>query len=226
MKRERDYSMTDFVTIPKNDFPKRHVRPLLPMLLAVFTCLGVYAQDENRVREELPRLTLKTNLLYGFGTLTPNIAAEIAVAPKWAIEAAYSNNPWNYRAKAANKPSRKLLHGIARLEGKYWFDERFSGHFVGVHALYSEYNISGHDIPLLFKKEYRYRGNAWGGGLAWGYDLPIGKSWNVEFTAGLGIYRMVYDRYSCVVCSEEFTPVKKTWFGPGRLGVSIEFLIE
>jgi hypothetical protein len=226
MKKERDHTATGIVAIPGGAFRKMCFRTLLPVLLAVFTCLGSDAQDEHGVREESPRFALKTNLLYGLGTLTPNMAAEIAVAPKWTIEAAYSYNPWNYRAKAANKPSRKLLHGIARLEGKYWFDERFTGHFAGVHALYSEYNISGYDIPLLFEKEYRYRGNAWGGGLVYGYDLPMGKSWNVEFTAGFGVYRMVYDRYSCLVCSEEFRPVKKTWVGPSRLGVSIEFLIE
>ena len=174
----------------------------------------------------LPRYALKTNLFYGLVTLTPNIAAEVALSPKWTLEAAYSSNPWNYKAKASGAASRKLLHGIARLEGRYWFCERFSGHFVGVHGLYSEYNVSGRDIPLLFEKEYRYRGNAWGGGVVYGYDLPIGKSWNLEFTAGVGVYRMRYDRYSCLTCSTDYTPQTKTWFGPSRLGVSLEFLIK
>jgi hypothetical protein len=174
----------------------------------------------------LPRLGLKTNLLYGAATLTPNISVEAALAPRWTIEGAYSTNPWNWRAKAANEPSRKLLHGIARLEGRYWLCERFNGHFVGAHALYSEYNVSGYDIPLLFDKQYRYHGNAWGGGLVYGYDLPVGRGLNIEFTAGVGLYLMNYKQYSCVVCSEEFTPVKKTYFGPSRLGISIEFLIK
>jgi hypothetical protein len=187
-----------------------------------YTPTAIYSDPAGR----LPRFALKTNLFYGVATLTPNIAAEVAVAPRWTIEGAYSTNPWNYKAGAAGEPSRKLLHGIARLEGRYWFCERYSRHFVGVHALYSEYNVSGYDIPLLFEKEYRYHGNAWGGGLVYGYDLPIGKSWNLEFTAGVGVYRMDYRRYSCVVCSEEFTPVKKTWVGPSRLGVSIEFIIK
>ena len=174
----------------------------------------------------LPRFALKTNLLYGIGTLTPNIAAEVALSPQWTLEAAYSSNPWNYKAKASGAASRKLLHGIVRIEGRYWLCERFNGHFVGVHGLYSEYNVSGRDIPLLFEKKYRYKGNAWGGGIVYGYDLPIGKSWNVEFTAGAGVYRMTYDRYSCLTCSTDRTPQTKTWFGPSRLGVSLEFLIK
>jgi hypothetical protein len=184
--------------------------------------VAIYANTHGR----LPRFAAKTNLLYGLGTLTPNIAAEVALAPKWTLEAAYSTNPWNWRAPGKDVPSRKLLHGIARVEGRYWLCERFSGHFIGVHALYSEFNVSGWDIPLLFEKEYRYHGNAWGGGVAWGYDLPLGRSWNLELTAGVGVYRMNYKRYSCVVCSEEFTPIKKTWVGPSRLGITIEFLIK
>ena len=174
----------------------------------------------------LLRLGLKTNLIYGGAALTPNIALEVALAPRWTLEAAYSSNPWNYRAKAAGETNRKLLHGVARVEGRWWLCERFNGHFVGLHALYSEYNVAGHDIPLLFAREYRYKGNAWGGGVAWGYDLPIGRSWNVEFTAGVGVYRMRYDRYSCLTCSTDRTPQSKTWVGPSRLGVSLEFLIK
>ncbi len=174
----------------------------------------------------LPRVALKTNLMYGGATLTPNIAAEVALAPRWTLEAAYSSNPWNYRAEAAGETNRKLLHGVARVEGRWWLCERFSGHFLGLHGLYSEYNVAGWDIPLLFAREYRYKGNAWGGGVAWGYDLPLGRSWNVEFTAGVGVYTMRYDRYSCLTCSTDRTPQSKTWVGPSRVGVSLEFLMK
>ncbi len=152
----------------------------------------------------LPRVALKTNLLYGAATLTPNIAAEVALSPMWTIEAAYSTNPWNYRAKGAGVASRKLLHGVARVEGRRWLCERFNGHFLALHGLYSEYNVAGWDI----------------------YDLPLGRSWNVEFTAGVGVYRMRYDRYSCLTCSTDSTPQSKTWVGPSRIGVSLELLIK
>jgi hypothetical protein len=174
------------------------------------------------VQTSLPRFALKINLLYGLATLTPNLAFEFGLARRWTMEAAYSNNPWNY--KSVDK--RKLTHGIARIEARYWFCERFSGHFIGVHALYSEYKVNALNIPLLFSKEYRYHGNAWGGGVNYGYDLPIGKRWNLEFTAGLGIYRMKYDRYACSTCDREATPMQKTWVGPSRLGVTLMFLIK
>jgi hypothetical protein len=187
-----------------------------------YTPPALYGQMPGK----LPRFALKTNLLYGLGTLTPNIAAEIALSPRWTFEAAYSSNPWNYKAKAAGEPHRKLLHGIARVEVRRWFCERFSGHFLGVHGLYSEYNVGGLDIPMLFEKDYRYAGNAWGGGIVYGYDLPTGRRWNIEFTVGVGVYRMKYDRYSCLTCSTDAVPLTKTWVGPSRLGVSLEFLIK
>jgi hypothetical protein len=187
-----------------------------------YTPAGIYAYPDGR----LPRFALKTNLLYGGATLTPNVAAEVAISPRWTLEGAWSTNPWNQAATAPDVPSRKLLHGIARIEARWWLCERYNGHFIGPHALYSEYNVSGWDIPLLFEKQYRYQGNAWGGGFVYGYDLPLGKSWNLELTAGFGVYRMDYRQYSCVVCSTDFTPVEKTWVGPSRLGITIEFLIK
>lgn len=186
-----------------------------------YTPVAVHANAPGR----LPRFALKTNLLYGV-TLTPDIAVEAALSPRWTIEAAYSYNPWNRRARAAGTPVRKLLHGIARIEARYWFCERFNGHFLAIHGLYSEYNVGGLDIPLLFERAYRYRGNAWGGGVAYGYDVPIGGRWNVEFTVGVGVYAMRYDRYDCLSCSTGATPVTRTWVGPSRLGISLEFLIR
>jgi hypothetical protein len=171
-----------------------------------------------------PRFALKTNLLYGAATLTPNIAAEIALSRRSTIELSYSNNPWNYKAEMPS--NKKLLHGIVSAEYRYWLCDRFSGHFFGVNALYSEYNVSGHDIPTLFEKEFRYQGNAYGGGVTYGYSLPVAKRWNVEFTAGVGVLQMKYDRYSCLTCDTNAVPATKTWFGPTNLGINLVFLIK
>lgn len=178
----------------------------------------------NVIRNGRPRFALKTNLLYGAVALTPNIAAEVGVSPRSTVELSYSNNPWNYNAKLPS--NKKLLHGIVSAGYRYWLCERFNGHFFGVNALYSEYNVSGRDIPSMFEKEYRYEGNAYGGGITYGYALPIAKRWNVEFTAGVGVLRMEYDRYSCLTCDNNAAPVTKTWFGPTNLGINLVFLIK
>lgn len=175
------------------------------------------------VQTSLPRFALKINLLYGIATLTPNISAEVALSKRSTLELSYSNNPWKYKADLDD--NKKFLHGIASLEYRYWFCERFSGHFLGIHGFYSEYNISGYDVPLLFEKEYRYKGNAYGGGVLYGYALPIGKMWNIEFTAGVDVFRMDYDRYRCVTCDRPGEPFKKTKVAPSA-GINIVFLIK
>lgn len=176
------------------------------------------------VQTNLPRFGIKVNLLYGIAALTPNLSAEAALSRQSTIELSYSNNPWKHNANLND--NKKLLHGVIRAEYRYWLCERFNGHFFGAHALYSEYNISGKNVPFLFKDDYRYKGNAYGGGITYGYNLPVGKRWNVEFTAGLGVLRMKYDRYSCLTCDTDAEPFTKTYFGPTRLGINIVFLIK
>ncbi len=199
--------------------PEPPTEPATP-LWSDYSPIDIYGNVQNA----LPRFALKVDLLYGLATFTPNISAEAALSRRSTIELSYSNNPWNYKARLPQ--NKKLLHGIARLEYRYWLCERFSGHFLGAHALYSEYNISGWNIPLLFDKDHRYKGNAWGGGISYGYNLPIGKRWNVEFVAGAGVVRMKYDRYSCLTCSTDAEPFTQTWFGPTNLGINLVFLIK
>jgi hypothetical protein len=178
----------------------------------------------NIIQSGRPHFAIKTNLLYGAATLTPNITVEFAHAPRSTVELSYSNNPWNYKVQMPSR--KKLLHGIVSAEYRYWLCERFGGHFFGVNALYSEYNVSGYDIPTLFEEEYRYHGNAYGGGINYGYALAIGKRWNVEFTAGVGVLQMAYDKYSCLTCDTHAVPTTKTWFGPTNLGINLVFLIK
>ncbi len=103
-------------------------------------------------------------------------------------------------------------------EYRYWFGGRFGGHFVGVHALYSEFNVSGRTVPTLFEKDYRYQGSAFGGGLSYGYSMPLSPHWGLEFTVGVGVE---YSRFDCLSCDEKGESVERTWVGPTRLGVNL-----
>lgn len=177
----------------------------------------------GNVQRSLPRFAVKINLLYGLATLTPNISLEAALSRRSTLALSYSSNPWKYKADLAD--NKKLLHGIAGLEYRYWFCERYSGHSIGARAFYSEYNVGGHDIPLLFDKEYRYKGNAFGAGVFYGYSLPVGRMWNIEFTAGVNVLRMDYDRYGCRTCDTNSRPFKKTRPAPSA-GINLVFLIR
>ncbi|MDL2319984.1 DUF3575 domain-containing protein [Alistipes sp. OttesenSCG-928-B03] len=175
-----------------------------------------------------PAVAVKLNLLYGAGTLTPNLAVELGLAPRATLELAGSYNPWNL--DGTEDDNKKLAHWRAAAEYRHWFCERFNGHFVGGHIFAGGYNISEHKIPLLFEKgseKYRYKGNIYGVGVSYGYDLMLGARWNLEFTVGAGYGYMQYDKFDCARCGDEVsTKQNRHYFGPTKAGITLMFLIN
>lgn len=171
------------------------------------------------------KVAVKTNLLYG-ATTTPNLGIETAIGKKSTLELLGGYNPFRFGDKEANK---KLWHWLVQTEYRYWFCERFNGHIMGVHAFYSDYNISGKRLNLLFgsdSKNYRHEGNIAGVGISYGYNWMLGKHWNIEFAAGIGYGRMNYDKYECPHCGEKKDHVKENYFGPTKAGISLIYLIK
>lgn len=169
-------------------------------------------------------VAIKTNLLYGIGTLTPNLGAEVGLGKRTTLDFTGSYNPWNRRGLRDN--NQKLVHYLLRPEFRYWTCERFNGHFFGVHAFFSEYNIAGHHIPLLFSSAYRYEGNAIGGGISYGYHWMWARRWGAEFTVGVGVAYLKYDKFLCPRCGEKVGNFDKTYFGPTRAGITLVYLIR
>ena len=194
-------------------------RKPLPASYSDYRPLGTALPKGNRS----PGMALKTNLLY-WTTQTPNLGVEIGLGKKSTLEIAGGFNPW--KNEATPEKNKKLLHGIIRPEFRYWFCERFEGHFVGLNAFYADYNISNHDVLWLFDKENRYRGTAYGAGIDYGYHWAIGRRWGLEFHIGVGYARLSYDKFSCRWCSTESVPETKNYFGPTRAGISLVFLIR
>ncbi len=205
--------------LPVQEYPQLEEMEV-PAPYSDYRSSGFYTSVQNH----LPGIAIKTNLLYGATTLTPNLAVEWGVAKRHTLEIAFSHNPWNQKANLQNND--KLLHWMVRTEYRFWFCERYNGHFIGAHAFYSAYNISGKHVPLLFDKTYRYEGDALGAGLSYGYHQALTKRWSLEFNIGVGMAYMEYDRYDCQLCDKNEVPKTKTYLGPTRLGVSLVYLIK
>jgi Protein of unknown function (DUF3575). len=172
-----------------------------------------------------PGWALKTNLLYGAAALAPNLAVEFGTGRKTTLELSAGYNGWNRRGTKDN--NRKLVHFTARAEYRYWFCERYNGHFIGGHAFFNHFNISEYAIPVVgFKKSHRYEGHAGGIGFTYGYQLPLGERWGAEFSVGVGAAYMDYEQFDCVRCSYPGTPKTKFYIGPTRIGVSLVYLIK
>jgi len=169
-----------------------------------------------------PWFALKTNLLYDVGLITPNIAVEFGMGKKFTTEISFAYNPW----EIDKKKHKQIKHWVIKPEFRYWFCERFSGHFMGIHPFYGEYNVSGYKIPSLFKKEFRYEGNAIGAGISYGYHWILGSHWSIEASIGVGNAYLDYDRFECGECGQKLETKSKNYFGPTKAAVSLIYIIK
>lgn len=170
---------------------------------------------------------IKTNLLYGATTFTPNLGAEVGLGRRITLELSGGYNPWNLNGTPDD--NKKLVHWVGQAEFRYFLCERFNGHFFGVHGLYSMFNIGGHELPLLLgkgSKDYRYEGDAYGAGITYGYQFMLGRNWNLELSVGVGYMQLSYDQYDCPHCGDVKGRFTKSYVGPTKAAVSLIYIIK
>lgn len=186
---------------------------LLLLLFAVGTAAGAKGQDVG----------LKTNFLSD-GFLSPNLGIEIGLAPRWTVDLTGQVNFWNVN-------SHRWRHWIAQPEARYWFCDRFSRHFVGVHALGGDFNVGmiKNDIHFLgtdFSKltDRRYQGWLVGAGVAYGYAFILGRHWNLELEVGAGYVYSRYDEFECVTCGRKIGEGDHHYIGPTKAAVNLVYV--
>lgn len=180
---------------------------------------------------------IKTNLL-GWATTTPNIGVEFGVGRQSTLQLSGSLNPWKF-----GETNFKFWNVMP--EYRYWFCEKFAGHFIGVHLLGGEYNFRNFNMPLTFgsplpdiKGENKGRHlEGWyvGAGITYGYQWILNKHWNFELEIGVGYAYSPYDYYGR--CNRLFDkngdPVPAdaakyynhtNYVGPTKLGASIMYV--
>lgn len=168
---------------------------------------------------------LKTNLLSD-GFLNINLGAEVGLAKRWTLEADGEFNDWKL------SHNRMWKHWAAQPEARYWFCDRFGGHFIGLHVHGGQYNIGGFDgwynilgTDATKLKDSRYEGWFIGGGFSYGYDFILGRHWNLEGEIGIGYSYTRYDRYECEVCNKRVEHGKShNYVGPTRLAINLVYL--
>ena len=179
------------------------------------------------------RFAVKTNALY-LATATPNVGLEVALGERWTFEAEGGYNPWTFD----KEKNMKAKHWLVSPEFRYWFCNSFQGHFIGINGNYTQFNVSGIDIPEVFfpvesegafldQLQYsRCQGWAAGAGLVYGYAFPIARRWNMEFKAGLGWWYTVYDQFESRTCGLFQERVSRHAFGLTDLGISFIYMIK
>ncbi len=179
------------------------------------------------------KVAVKGNALY-WATATPNLGFEFALADRWTFELAGGYNPWTFNKEG----NLKAKHWLVTPEFRYWFCESFHGHFIGINANYTQFNISGMPLPNVFIDlcsnasapenfcKTRLYGWAVGAGITYGYQFLLSNRWNLELTAGFGWWYTEYDQFESRKCGLFEQNVYRHALGPTSLGVSFVYLIK
>ncbi len=169
-------------------------------------------------------VAIKTNFVSD-ALVSPNIGVEFGLAPRWTFDLSGQFNAWTMGN------DKRWKHWLVQPEIRYWFCDRFAGHFVGAHLLGGQYNIGGLDIPINFLgtdfrklKDYRYQGWFGGAGIAYGYAWVISPSWNIEAEIGFGWTYTRYDQFRCADCGKKIDKSHPhNYVGPTKAAINLVY---
>lgn len=163
---------------------------------------------------------LKTNMLYN-AVATPNIGLEVSVGKVWSVDANWMYTWWSNDAR----------HRFWRVYGgdvelRRWFSPRrdsrslMCGHHIGVYGQMLTYDIEWGGVGYLGDRW------SWAAGFSYGYSLPVGKHFNIDFTLGIGYLEGDYMKYQPEDgCYFWESTHRRKWFGPTKAEVALVWYI-
>ncbi|MBR5856451.1 MAG: DUF3575 domain-containing protein [Bacteroidales bacterium] len=190
------------------------------LLLLTLICMGA----SNRVSAQ--KVAIKTNLLYD-AFATPSLGIEFGIGKQWTMDISGNyNGGWNPYGYAMYE------NLLVQPEFRYWFCNRFAGHFVAFHFhggtytignIPNEYIILGSNFYEL--TDYTFDGSFFGAGVAYGYDVVLGKHFNLELEMGFGFAYTTYLKLH----NNTLSPANKKsqshyYIGPTKASVALVYL--
>ena len=179
------------------------MKRLLITLVLLFTLSGMGLKAQL--------LALKTDALWDCA-LTPNLGMELVTGSKTSLNLSVFGNrkPWGLDMTLVG----------AMPDFRYWLSGRtMIREFIGLAALGTRYD-------LTFKDE-TYTGNAFGGGLTFGYAFYLSHRWNLECYGSVGA---VYYDHKHYYANDNYTENRRTAYGyafiPFKIGVSVVYIIR
>lgn len=173
---------------------------------------------ESKTKHTL--FALKTNLLYDIVTAL-NAEIEVPVGKRWSVMWEDVFPWWNWGPNGNKYALQMWEMGI---EPRYWFArtckrDKLDGHFVGLYGMSSRYDFQ-YDTDACYQGEY------WSVGLTYGYAMPIGKVFNLEFSVSAGYLNTDYRHYQP---GEEYEALYRdptkvgtlSYWGPTKLKISL-----
>ena len=188
--------------------------------LLLFVLTLSFAQESKA-----QKVALKTNVVYDVAA-NVNAGIEVGLAKRWTVDVSGNLNTWDM------SHGRKWKHWLVQPELRYWFCDRFSGHFLALHLHGGQYNVGGIRNSISFLgtnyarlTDQRFQGWFAGGGLAYGYSWILGEHWNLEAEIGFGYSYTVYDRFECAGCGRKVEENKDHHYvGPTKAAINLVYL--
>lgn len=215
------------IAISYNRMPK----PAEPVVKIVEVPVETPAPEPQKIfvfkKRDNPLFAIKTNMLYD-AAMTPNIGAEVYIAPNVSLSANWMYAWWN---KDRTSFYWRVYGG--ELEARYYINrwstrrERrkhaFEGHHIGLYGLFGTYDYEfGGDGQQAAKWNY-------GGGIAYGYSLPITRRLNIDFALGLGcLYGDYYKYEPSTIKNDDYywlSTNKRKYWGPTKAEVSLVWVL-
>lgn len=172
-------------------------------------------------------MNLRTNMLLDIAAL-PNIGVEFYVGRNLSVGAG-----WMYGWWSRSDSHRYWRAYGGELFGRWWFGGKarqkpLTGHHLGIYAQMYTYDFEWGDKgemggkpggSLLDRAQY-------GGGIEYGYSLPVGRRINIDFSLGLGYVTGTYHKYRPIDdCYVWQSTHRRHWFGPTKAEISLVWLI-
>lgn len=188
------------------------------MMLSLLPSLHVGAQD---VAAPKSRVALKTNLLYD-AVLIPNAGVEVSLGRQWTVGADgfftwfSSDSRHRYWQGYGGYLTLRRYFG-SPVEGQPFL---FKGHHIGAYALGLTYDVEWGG------RGYQADRFGFGGGVEYGYALPIGRNLLLDFSLGIGFQDGEYKEYDPQDNHYVWqTTSKRHWFGPTKAEVSLKWVL-
>lgn len=189
----------------------------------------VYVSDTTANRQRKPFfIAIKNNLLYD-AALLPNLSIEVPFGKGYKWSAAIEGN-WSWWNTGASKYNYHRIQ-MAGVEVRRWFRRNsvnpLNGWYAGVYGYGGDY-----DIRLFASKKSdvgQQSRRSYSAGLTFGYAIPIGWRFNLEFGVGLGYFGGEYKKYYVCDCEDGVFPVlgtySRSYFGLTKASISLVWQI-
>lgn len=177
----------------------------------------------ERPAKKLPVVALRTNLLYD-ALVVPNIGLEVAlpmhftIAFDWIATWIKSDNKHLYWQGYGGYLTLRYYFGKAANEYP------FIGHHVGIYGDLLTYDIE------FGGQGYQAWKPGFGGGVEYGYSLPVGHDLCIDFNIGVGYQGGEYEVYQPANDGTGHyvwqATRKRRWFGPTKAEISLKWMIS